>query len=450
MIGVKKEPIKRSARTRVAHFHKFSLVERNKKGTLFGIDGRNCDCADGSIRTGLGLKNYLTPYGKTYSVESAEVRSFYLHRTKYSEGVYTDRLAYMLEDGKYYLYNHSTGVFMKTLVFGGPTNVVGVLNADLDIETLFVGGIGVVRYNPDKGYTQSVLTKAGLANCVFHDRLFVAIEPFTVAYSKPLAAIDFESTIDDSGKIHLPSAAGKIVAMKALGDEICIFYEYGITRLIPAGSARDFKQLPLAYAGGRVLGETVCECGGKLFFLADDGVYVFDGKTLQKICVELNVKPTYSVQCGAACVGDRVLIRYADEVKGAVTLVLAADGGSGYFCSYLNGLSRTDQYAMCVAEGIVKYVARDGDLYGGEEYCFQTEYLDFGVSQRKNLKTLRLEGEGELTVQVDDGRNFKEKTVTFVDGKAVMPVGLVGERFALRFILQKGAFLRKLAVTYVA
>jgi hypothetical protein len=450
MVGVKKQPIKRSARTRVVRFENFSLVDRDKKGTLFGVDGRNCDCADGTIKTGLGLKNYLTPYEKTYVMESAAVRSFYLHRIKHSDGVYNNQLGYMLEDGKYYLYNHTTGAFVKTLVFGGATNVVGVINADLEVETLFIGGLGVTRYDPDRGYTRSILTKAGLANCVFHDRLFVVIEPFTVAYSKPLETLNFESTIDDSGKIHLPSAAGKIVAMKQLGNEICIFYEYGITRLIPAGSARDFKQVPLAYAGGHVLGETVCECGGKLFFLADDGVYTFDGKTLQKICQELNVKPTYSVQCGAACVGDRVLIRYADKVKGAVTLVLAADGKSGYFCSYLNGLSRTDQYAMCVAEGVVKYVDCDGDLYGGEEYCFQTECLDFGVVGKKNLKSLCFEGEGEMTVQVDDGQTIKQKAVKFIDGKAVVRMGLVGESFALRFTLKKGAIVRKLAISYTA
>ena len=91
----------------------------------------------------------------------------------------------------------------------------------------------------------------------------------------------------------------------------------------------------------------------------------------------------------------------------------------------------------------VRLLCLDGDLPSGEEYVFLAKGLDFETDGVKTLKALSFTGEGAFTLTVSNGRTEKSCVVAFDGGRANVAIGLKGEIFSLKFVLEKGARVQK-------
>lgn len=429
-------------------FGGFALGE-GKAGLLVGKESENCACGNGVLGTGVGTALYRMQDGDVLPLPGSlpEIDGFFFVYEKGEEGGYTEALGFISTVGSVYIYSAYTSGFVLWHSFGVRMKALAAMDENEEWVTLFIGEAGVFRYAAS-GPVATAITSASTAACVFKDRVFCAVEPFTVRYGAPLKPTAFGESINDGGRICFPSERGKIVALVPFREKIFVFYEYAIASLEAAGAARDFLFEKLSYHGGRIFGDSVgvCSVGGeKIFFLAEDGLYAFDGSKAESICADLKISPLRGEQvCNHACFEGKYFLRFPDVNGEKRAVVVDAETEKGYYAFAPEGLCSVGGRGFCSSDSRVRTLAFDGDLPKGETYTFSATGQTFGVRGVKTLKTLVFEGEGTFGVCVSNGRKEKTVDLQFEEGVAKAKIGLKGKAFSLKFVLTKGTLLRKM------
>ena len=438
MIGFLKKKFESNAKTKMVTINRFCGYESGKAGVMDSKNSVNCDCVSGAIRSGIGLEPLLTDSGAMidYKQEN-EVAQFYWLKAKQTDGSYTRKMTIAV-NGSLFFYNDTDKTLIRKMLMSKP-ELDTVYDAQGNAYMAYVtSATGLRLYSEASGLKTTAVTKA-LGFCVFKDRVFAAVSPFTVAYSAPLAPTDFSETVDDSGKIYLPNdSCGKLLTIRATEEDLYVFYERGVTHLKPSGAARGFEVTRLAYNGGPIVKKSIFACRGKMVFLAQDGLYVCEGKKTRRICEKMKVQLAEdSDKCRASGCAGKYLLNYDDEWRGQVLLVLDVEKEEGYFGTYLRSLSDCDGLAVCNVDGCLRYAKEFGTLPVGAQYRFESTNQDFGIKGRKTLRAIRLKGVGsiEVTVSVDNGRVEKTEALNFINGVATMHIGARGENFAFTFVL---------------
>ncbi|MBQ3505645.1 MAG: hypothetical protein IJA89_02610 [Clostridia bacterium] len=459
MIGFDKKTIKAKQRRKIKTFSSFDIdyrafaSEKAGESALVGAWSRNCRIVDGVLTTGEDLTVYR-PDDEVMAIAGTMPTTdvFFDMYTKDSDGTYARTLGILYETGMARTYKKSIGTWAIMNNFGSRMKTLQCFGAGGVPNQAFVGTPGVFTCT---GLTlekaEGVETALPIA-CAFKDRLFCAINPFTVAFSAALEPTDFLPSIDNGGQITFASDKGEIVALLGFCDGVYIFYERGISRLDVAGKARDMKLERLEYDGGRIFGETVAVCSGKeekAFFLAESGLYAFDGKSARSVCENLQIRPTRTGQiCKSAAAEHTYSVQYVDRTGKKRRVVIDAERETGYDSFITEGLSVVQGRFTCRYEGEPYTVSADsaaGVLPENEAYSFTTYDLDFGVSGEKRLQSVEFFGDGEITVTVSSERTTKTCKLTFVDGKASARLWLKGKRFSFSFALEKGAKLQAMS-----
>lgn len=441
---IRKQVLKTAGKTRRARYERFAVREAGAAatdldGTLVACESANCALGD-RLAAGMGLTAMKRANGEGYGIDHTfpEADAYFTLPTLTEDG-YEEKLGYLslaggvfLDDGKAPLSRYA---------FNARAGHALVYDENEAPKMAFAGEKGVYVYSEATGMVATEIEKAGTAVCFFGERLFCAVPPFTVAYSAPLAAADFAESIAGGGRIALPDRGGEIVALTAFGGYVYAFFERGICRLQAAGDAREFSVSVVEYGGGRIFGDSVgvCSVGGeKAFFLAGDGLYVFDGRKAERICENLAIKPVLADQvCGHAEVDGKYFLRYTDSLFGQSGLIVDAASLTGYRSFAAKGLSVCFGKAVCYAENGFRAFDEVGSLPATAKYSFLAEGLRFGVAGMKTLKRLRFFGTGGATVYVCGGGRTRKTVVSF-DGEASAYIGVRGEAFSIRMELKRG------------
>ena len=114
-------------------------------------------------------------------------------------------------------------------------------------------------------------------------------------------------------------------------------------------------------------------------------------------------------------------------IIGAVVGVLVVAGVVGGSIAIANAVKKNKQ-AKC------EHIYDEGQIT--VEATCETD----GV---KTLKALSFTGVGAFTLTVSNGRTEKSCVVAFDGGRANVAIGLKGEIFSLKFVLEKGARVQK-------
>ncbi len=453
MTTFEKQPIKDVGRTVKTRYDGFALDLRGTVGAegggkLTACKSKNCEVKDGVLTTGIGFFPFrlgdeeLPMYG-----DIPQTDSFFFLPQKENDGTYTQTLGCLSTGGEAYVYSIDDLQWKKLFSFGSRTATATAINGAGETYTVFACTDDLFTYDRTEGLVPAVgLEHETNIVCVFKNRVFCVLEPFTVAYSSALVPWDFNESIDDGGRISFPSEGGKIVALVPFDEAVYVFYEYGVSRIDMAGRARDFSLKRIGYSGGRIFGDTVgvCSVGGeKIFFLAEDGLYRFDGKSAKRICENLAIEPLRATQVCAHGVSDgKYFVQYLDKSGTERAVAVDAEQEEGYYFFTTEGLSSDRGKTFCRYEGLPHVLHARGELAIDEEYLFEAMGLQFGVAGKKALKELTFEGEGTMRVAVDNGRRWREVSLRFVDGRASWNPRMRGENFCLRFRLKKGACVR--------
>lgn len=420
-------------------FEKFTVGGKSGNGILCATRGDCCDCSDGNISPCVGLKDYLLPSGSNPTVPNPHdlPAVFALLPETDENGERTQRVVFVSQRGLTYVYNDSLNGFEYAMqLFASTPKILPVYDADGGARLAFCSSEGILLFDRQSGFS-SVCETGSAAACVFHERLFFAEKPFALRYSAPLDAARFTDSADEGGYIELPSESGEIVDLEEWKEAIYIFRERGIEKLNAKGAARDFSRETLSYGGGKIFGGSIGKCGKGIVFLAEDGVYAFDGKEARRICTELSVRPLaggQGIEHGAFA--GRFLLRYTDADGEIKLLIFDEATEKAYFAfASVRGISETENGLLCFSDQKLRRFAADGELPTGEVCSFYAENTDFGVGGRKLWKTLSLKGKGSCLVEAENESEAKTFAFVFERGGAKVAPLLKGENFSLKIVL---------------
>ena len=445
MYGKKKKAMKLTTTTKKLAFHKFvpwRRVGSSDKNTLYAMDSRNCNCLDGAMRIGVGMKVHTNSTGQVvkYAIEDTEVDCFFFTHMHLESGGYQPMLCCLGKTGEYYFTYFDSTNFIKYLdmQLEDIKQIDSFLTADNEPYVMFFGGSGVSMAQLNVWERSEIFT-AVQCGCVWNDRAYAVIDPYTLLYSAPLEPMDFSDTIHDSGRIYIPRDTGNGVAMKPFNGKLYLFSDYGITEIEPAGSAKDFKQKKIAYQGGRIVPGTIGECQGKLYFFALDGVYAFDGHCAEKKFRKLHLRGKDATQKGgfAAC-GSGFLLRYCDESNVFRTVYLDPQKDSGYRTTDFCALSMADGRAICGRNKMAYYIQENESLPLGESATFQSEPINFGVKEPKVLRGVRLTGEGSAALSIVTENGMVTYRLNFSEGVMNFRPNVYGYEFQFKITLYEG------------
>ena len=456
MFGYKKKPITAQGKTISLLFDEFRVHAEGSKNTLYAADSLNCDCRDGSLRTGLGAREYALKSGvkPNFTLLSSAVDGIFVidNIGTLAAAVSTEKLCVTTEDEKLWVFIDASGQFTGGALLGSNVCAATAVDKTADkTQTIFVGDPRAF-YVQDNGVEGIALSNTVPAVCEFNNRLFVGSKVFKIVYSSPDKAFTFTpDSTDEQGTLNLPLDRGDVVALLRYEDGIYVFCQRGIFRLYAAGSARDFKLTALEYAGGGIFGRSVGRCGRSIFFLAQDGLYRIYGDSVKRICQHLPIRPRPTKQvCNHAAVGGDYVLRYIDTASRKRTVVVDSEGKDGYFISNYEGLSEYHGKPFCRYNDTLGTLADIGGLPTGEKYYFHSQKLDFGTAEKVTLKSLRLEGLGGFICEIiADGKVYSKK-LGFSNGTAEWKKQIRAKEFYLRFTLSNGTVIRSVAVEAVA
>ncbi|MGI6701013.1 MAG: hypothetical protein ACOX3U_00875 [Christensenellales bacterium] len=141
--------------------------------------------------------------------------------------------------------------------------------------------------------------------CIHYERLFATTggEKNQVWFSDDFDPTNWNISMKEGGFIEFSDDAGRANKVISFLDHIYIFRDYGINRLTAYGSQNEFTMSRLFISSGRIYPDTVAAGGDRVFFLADDGVYAFDGVSARKILA--NIQPMLkSKDYATGCIHD--------------------------------------------------------------------------------------------------------------------------------------------------
>lgn len=123
--------------------------------------------------------------------------------------------------------------------------------------------------------------------CYGYESLFGIVEGKRnfIFYSTTLDPINW--TINEN-VIDLTDERGKCNSLLFYNDYVYVFRDYGITKISKYSSHNDFSVVNMFISASKIYGKTVVKCDDDVYFLAQDGIYIFNGASTHKIKTTIN------------------------------------------------------------------------------------------------------------------------------------------------------------------
>ena len=129
-----------------------------------------------------------------------------------------------------------------------------------------------------------------LSICYHNNRLF-AIEKDNsnlVRFSSKRNPLDWTTSILETGggSVELNDYKGKLKNLVSLADNLYIFRDFGISRIGTFTSKLNYNAVNIYTSSCKIYCSTACVCGSMVYFLAEDGLYYFDGYNVFKVNIK--------------------------------------------------------------------------------------------------------------------------------------------------------------------
>ena len=271
----------------------------------------------------------------------------------------------------------------------------------------------------------------GGGNCgaVHAERLFVA-DGYHLRWSAPLEPQNSEEGTQTAGHTDLPSADGDVLAMFSFKDTLYLFRERGIASLGVRGDALAFTASHISSPHGIVKG-SVHRCGESILFLAENGLYSFDGKSCKRLNAggfsELDLGNTSTAVCGDSY--------YATAVFGGEKCIWRVNGEEGHLIRARAETLFGGEDLLFTAEGeLFKLTERGLPPMRRKECVLKTERSLFGLSaQRKFLDGILIEGRGHFRVEARGERGLPRAVFGRAGDRLRFPLPVRGSSFSFEF-----------------
>ena len=185
MYGKKKKAMRLATKTKKLAFHKFvpwGRVGDSDKDTLYAMDSRNCDCLNGVMRIGVGMKAHTNSSGQLvkYAIADTEVDCFFFTHKHLASGEYKPMLCCLSKSGAYYFTYFDSTNFIEfvDMQLKDIKQVDSFLTEEKEPYVMFFGGSGVSMAQLDAWERAEIFTPVQ-CGCVWNDRAYAVIDPYT-------------------------------------------------------------------------------------------------------------------------------------------------------------------------------------------------------------------------------------------------------------------------------
>lgn len=275
---------------RMYRFNTFENCEKYSNGTAEGqrkaYECFNFRLKSGNLTDGFGVEIFKNFQNKAISLpEGLNVLKIYFFpcfnlTTKASE----DKLLFFLSDGYVYKCELQGGELEKVteLNFTSTPSAVYCGNMEMD-AMLFFGDSKTILYYGDSCFT--VLDNPNLKTAeIYCGRLFASTDDKAkLFFSAPNDVTNFIDSVYKSGYVCLDDLQGEILKLVNYKNKLYVFRSFGITEVLANGQSSSFEVSKKFVSCGKIYGESVTLCGDRIVFLAEDGLFSFNGSVLTKI-----------------------------------------------------------------------------------------------------------------------------------------------------------------------
>lgn len=108
-----------------------------------------------------------------------------------------------------------------------------------------------------------------------------------LVYTKNKNLLEWED--DENNTIEFLDNAGSFNKVIAFNDYVYLFRENGITKISIYSSSNDFSFTHLYNSPSKIYENSVCVCGEKILFMTRDGLYSFNGNSVNKVATNYDV-----------------------------------------------------------------------------------------------------------------------------------------------------------------
>jgi len=321
-----------------------TLIDENLLSQKYAVNTYNIDYKDRALKTGMGIckLKFQTPKSEIHQGGETALKVFefdaidkpikkliYFKRFDRELLVDDDKLLIVTDDGSLYSANVTDltqfskipGINFK----GTPNFVCYRLNGDDVVIMTSECDDMVIWDGVNPPYTVSDAPKI-TSMCVHYERLFVTVggDKSAIWFSDDLDPTNWAVNLEDAGFIEVADALGGLLKVVRFIDYVYIFRSYGIARLTAYGDQTQFTLNQLFTTSGRIFPATVSVCGDRILFLAEDGIYMFDGLETYKILK--NIKGLF-----LKCDKSKCTAAFSD---GCYYLTLNDDSKEGFVLKY--------------------------------------------------------------------------------------------------------------------
>jgi len=453
-------------------------VDENVLPLNFSPMSYNFDYSDGSLRDGMGVGElkfrYLSYDFDAYKlIQDPPDDSFILacwYFTAWSTEFNIHRPFFMVytSRGDFY-YNRLHGVSTELVKMEGLNFTEKPIVASYNIEgrdsLILVSkadGMYVWQYPSIVKKIENAPLISSL--CVHENKLFITThgEKREVLFSDNLDPTSFSVNDVNGGSFKIIDEFGTCNKVISFDGYLYIIRDFNIAKLVSyENSVYNINQLYVS--NGRIYEDTVCICGDKIFYLASDGVYSFDGSKAKKIGLNINrflngvdnsnaVAGYSSGYYYLACrlnYNDGLLVDDQLDTNFTNNALLRIDVASGEMImmrghDVVGIYVINDLYKNEVCVQVKEYGGQSsvGKLDMSGKYfnkkitkVWNSPMSDFGAPDKiKLLKEVTFETKQDITIEVETENGVKEFSVKGKVGYQTIKPLVKGKKIAINFI----------------
>lgn len=268
--------------------------------------------------------------------------------------------------------------------------------------------------------------------CIAGERLLTASKD-TVHWSKSLAPDNWALSLHEAGNVQLPSMYGKITAMIPFQERVYLIRERGISVLRAQGDELSFRAEDIPCACGTVKQGTAKLCGDRIVFLAEGGLYSFDGSNLRRLsgCGFSEIDQSGSVKA-VAC-GGKYYARVS--LKSGQTCIWVVDPikERGHFtCVNAEMIAGGGEFLFAEGGNLFRLTEHGSPLTATCGGTLTTERSLLGLSPRKKyLDGIVIEGRGWFCVEMRAEKGAAHIAHGAAGERIVFPTPVQGTSFSL-------------------
>lgn len=438
---------------------KLSVSRPNKSkmsfGRFYGVDLRtdgetggfnrasecyNFSTADGALK----INDGGVGFGEKYVLPKYEPISLYFYKRRDSQtGKIADLLMIYCNDGFIYSCPYEGGEFKLIPTLHFYNRPIGILyNYNGNDAIIFSSNEGYFRIYD--GSTTITKTKMPIINsmCMHAERLFFTSSGIDGAlwFSDDFDPLNWNVSLSEAGFIDMSDERGEMIGVVNFANYLFVFRSYGISKVTAYADQTEFSVTHLLTSCGKIVKNSIVNCGEYLTFVASDGIYRFDGYSISKISEHLNGKIDFlSVTAKGVFFNGYVYYVFENTKTGEKTILKSNLSGGDY--SFINAgdicdfavINAENEYRLFGVDKTQKClfeVVKSGKyLDVPTEKVWRSKKSDFGITARvKNLTEIAFYVKGKCTVTVCSEKGQSEFTVNG-KGRTVLRPNLKGNIF---------------------